>query len=307
MVAPANPAQAVAPIYVLHGRDDYLRRLNLQHTIGRVLGKDPQPVAITRFDGPEAGLADVLDELRTLPLLGPRRLVVVDQADDFVKRHRDALERYLASPSPTGALVLLCDSWPSTTRLARLVQQAGHAVRCEPPPPRQIPPWLVQYAAQHHHKRLAPQVAQNLLDLVGNDLATLCSHLDKLAIYVADAPAITDQDVEDLVGFHRHEKVFGIIDAAEQADLARALGLWHQVLATDRDAPFRAIGGLAWALRRLIQQRQAQTRPARPSRLNAAQLQHHLASLAQADQAVKTGAASIQSVVEKFIVDLCTR
>ncbi len=307
MVAADNASAAPASIYVLHGKDDYLQRMHLQQVVRRVVGEDDQHMALTQFDGPEASLADVLDELRTLPLLAERRVVIVRQADPFIKTHRAALERYLAAPSPTGVLVLLCDSWPSNTRLARRVPQVGEAIECETPPRRRLASWLVDHTARHVGKKLQPATAQKLVDLIGDDsLGKLCSEIDKLATYVGDATHITDNDVENLVGHHRQEKVFGIIDAAERRDLSQALELWQQVLATDRDAPYRAIGGLAWALRRLIDQRGHQSRGA-AKRLNPAQLMEHLARLAEADHTIKTGTGTVQSVVERFIVELCTR
>jgi len=307
MTAASNPSAAPRCVYVLHGRDDYLQRMRLQQVIRRVVGDDDQHMALTQFDGPEVALADVLDELRTMPLLAECRVVIVRQADPFVKNHRAALEQYLAAPSPSGVLVLLCDSWPSNTRLARRVPQVGEAIACDTPPRRRLASWLVGYAGQQCQKELQPPTAQKLVDLVGDDsLGKLCGEIDKLATYVGDATRITDNDVEDLVGHHRQEKVFGIIDAAEQRDLSQAMELWQQVLATDRDAPYRALGGLAWALRRLIDQRSHQPRAA-GGRLDPAQLMEHLARLAEADHTIKTGTGTVQSVVETFIVELCTR
>jgi DNA polymerase III delta subunit len=121
---------------------------------------------------------------------------------------------------------------------------------------------------------------------------------------VGDSKSIGSGDVGELVGFHREEKIFGMIDAAERRDLAGAMNLWQQVLATDRAAPFRAVGGLAWALRRLIEQRGMQHGGGR-GRFNATVLQRQLARLADVDQAAKTGRSTVESAVERFIVELC--
>ena len=305
MVARSDAAETCKPVYVLHGKDGYLRRMHLGRVTKVVLGTDADQMGRTDFDGPEATLSDVLDELRTLPLLAVRRLVVVREAEHFVKRYRSELERYLESPSETGILLLLCESWPRNTRLARAVVRMGEAIGCESPPLQQLPPWLVKYAAGKHGKKLPLATARKLVDLIGNDLGSLCGEVDKLASYVGDAAAISDEDVEELVGFHRQEKVFGIIDAAERGDLARALELWRQVLATDRAAPFRTVGGLAWALRRMAEQRRGQGGRGGRGRFSAPQLEQHLARLADVDQAAKTGSSTVQSAVEEFIVHLC--
>jgi DNA polymerase III delta subunit len=54
------------------------------------------------FDGSDAELAEVLDEVRTFSLLGGRRIVVVSGADPFVSRHRAALEALLRGAGRLG-------------------------------------------------------------------------------------------------------------------------------------------------------------------------------------------------------------
>ena len=80
MVARSDAAETCKPVYVLHGKDAYLRRMHLGRVTKVVLGTDADQMGRTDFDGPEAALSDVLDELRTLPLLAVRRLVVVREA-----------------------------------------------------------------------------------------------------------------------------------------------------------------------------------------------------------------------------------
>ena len=53
----------------------------------------------TALAGKEADLrSSVLDELRTLSMWGDARLVVIDDADDFVSKNRPGLEKYAESP-----------------------------------------------------------------------------------------------------------------------------------------------------------------------------------------------------------------
>ncbi|MEE8296191.1 MAG: hypothetical protein V3R26_00005, partial [Hyphomicrobium sp.] len=102
------------PIYVVHGPEAYLKDHAVADVRQRALGADPDPLAYSHF-GPSASLADVLDELRTLPLLSARRLVVVADADDFIKAHRAPLERYCAQPSTSASLLLICNTFDKRT------------------------------------------------------------------------------------------------------------------------------------------------------------------------------------------------
>src|SRR5947209_3967370 len=97
----------VAQVYVVHGDDLYLKREAISAIVRVVLGEEADEFALRRFEGNAAGLADVMDELRTLPFFARRRLVVVDDADPFVTRTRKELEAYVKSPTTGGVLVLV--------------------------------------------------------------------------------------------------------------------------------------------------------------------------------------------------------
>jgi DNA polymerase-3 subunit delta len=135
MIGPRG-AGAIRPIYALSGDDSFLRR-EATHAIVRAAmdsgeakgdagaDDDEDELGVSRVAGPQAELARVLDEVRTLPFLAPRRVVIVEDADTFVTANRKELEAFAAQPSPTGVLVLSVKSWPSNTKLAKLVEQHG--------------------------------------------------------------------------------------------------------------------------------------------------------------------------------------
>src|SRR5271154_5094573 len=102
------------PVCVLFGDEPFLKRQALAQLRAVVLAGADAEFSSTSFAGPTATLASVLDELGTLAMFGGgRRLVVVDQADDFVSRYRAELERYIEHPRTGGVLVLDVASWPS--------------------------------------------------------------------------------------------------------------------------------------------------------------------------------------------------
>src|SRR5262249_52314564 len=119
------PRTKLQPVYALHGDEDFLKRRALHALRELVLGPEADAFGLSTHAGDRAAFAAVHDELVTLPFLSPRRLVVVENADPFVTRHRAALEKYAAAPAATGVLVLDVKSWPANTRLAKLL--AGDA------------------------------------------------------------------------------------------------------------------------------------------------------------------------------------
>ncbi|MBN1345267.1 MAG: DNA polymerase III subunit delta [Phycisphaerae bacterium] len=299
------------PVYAVYGPDAFLRRQAIDQIAKQVLGEDPPPMARVDVNGPEASLADVLDEVRTLSFLATIRMVVVNDADSFITKHREALERYVAEPCGTGVLVLVASVMNRQWRLTKGVEKVGRLIECKAPPPWERDRWVSTRAKQTYGKAMQPADAQTLVEMVGDDMAQLDAELAKLTIYVGDRPTITAADIEALVGFTRPENIFRMTDALADSNAAMAMRVWRQTLATDNQAGFRAIGGIAWAVRQMISAKSgAAARASRSttraaSRFSLEQLHDMLVQLLAADIASKTGLGTVESAVERFIVRQC--
>jgi DNA polymerase-3 subunit delta len=246
-----NPERVeLKPVYVLVGDEEFLRSAALGAIRDRVLGKDGDELGLTRFDGETVQLADVLDELSMLPFLGSRRLVFVHNADEFISAHREALERYIQKPHRTGVLALAVASWPSNTRLAKMVPQAGVTIDCKSPDSRQIPAWCRHWAKQKYNKRLLGDAASLLVELVPGGLGQLDGELGKLAAYVGERDDIRAQDVDQLVAAGRVDTVWKMLDAAGSGDSATALQLLDSLLGAG-EQPLMIFGAISSQLRKL--------------------------------------------------------
>ena len=133
---------------MVYGNDAFLKRLVLSALKKNALGSDDAGFSRSVFEGEKAVLKDVLDELSTVAMFGGgRRLVVIEDADNFVSLNRAKLEAYAEDPLPTGRLILEVKSWPTSTRLHRIVPRQD----CQSVQTKQAPPdWLVGWARQSH-------------------------------------------------------------------------------------------------------------------------------------------------------------
>jgi len=251
--------KSIYPIYVIFGKDHRRSIDKLQEIIDHVLdGADPQ-TSLNIYEGPDVAARDIFDELRTIPFLSPRRVVVIKQADPFITKYRQQLENYLENPSSTGVLVLQTESFPKNTRLARLVGKIGQALAFEPFKPRELVNYLIKYSAQTSRLTLTQPGAMLLVELAGDDCDLCLGEVDKIISYLADAPAdkrkITPAVVESVVANNRQYNVFNIIDAMLADDTAAALSWLDRMLEQDRNAQFTAVGAFAWNFRRLYNAR----------------------------------------------------
>ena len=86
----AHPGKyPAAAVCVAFGDEAFLQRQVVVELRNAVLGDEGDgDFSLTTFDGDDANLRDVLDELSTVALFGGgKRLVVIEDADAFVTRH----------------------------------------------------------------------------------------------------------------------------------------------------------------------------------------------------------------------------
>lgn len=237
-------------LYVVHGDESFLKREVLRAIRKRVTG-DEGDNASSAHEGDKAQFSEVYDELETMPLFGSRRLVVVEGADPFVSRFRGVLEKKISLLPSTGVLVLEVKSWPSNTRLYKLVGDES-AIACKSPAAFRLPQWCVQWCPARHGKQIANHAAALLVDLVGADMGQLDQEMEKLAIYIGDRARIEPGDVDKLVGQSREENTWKIFDAIGAGRPEEALGIIDRLF-DQGEEPMRLLGAFSLQLRRLAQ------------------------------------------------------
>lgn len=324
-------SQGRPPIFVIFGeeRERKLRLLNA--ALDELLPPDiDRSMALSEYDGARGeeqggpAFAAVADDLRTLSFLADRRVVVVREADTFIQRYRENLERYAAAPAPSGTLVLECRSFPKTTRLYKAIYAAhGRIEECKKLSPRDAIEFVFAEARQRG-KRVDPATANRLVDLIGTEQGMLSNEIEKLSLFVGERPLISNDDVSELVGQTREEKIFAVMDAAYAGDAAEALRRWRHVLATDSSAAFKAIGGMAFTVRKRLEAHRlladglpmGQVAPKvmmwgreadlnrQLRRLPARRLERLLADMADLDARAKTGLRSMDLGIESLLVGI---
>lgn len=239
------------PLYVVYGEEDFLKRQVLQAIRRTVVAEeaDADDQAFSTYPGDRADFAEVLDELATVPFFSSRRLIVVENADPFVTKHRPLLEKKLADLPAANTLVLEVKSWPANTRLAKMVDPA-RSISCKGPPPYKLPQWCTEWAAARYVKKLPGNAAALLVDLVGVEMGLLDQEIAKLAVYVGTKETISVEDVDRLVGRNRAESTWKIFDALGSGQAEQALTLLDRLL-DQGEEPMRMLGAFAFQLRKL--------------------------------------------------------
>ncbi len=99
------------PIVACFGSDDYLRRESIRHW---VQGSGIEEESVRSFEGEEAAWRDVHDQLATRSLFDDMgtRIAIVRNADKFVTKFRESLEKWIESSPGDCTLILEIQTFP---------------------------------------------------------------------------------------------------------------------------------------------------------------------------------------------------
>jgi DNA polymerase-3 subunit delta len=212
-------------IVMLGGEEDSLRLSALSELIAAGSGGDD--FDIEYFSGDNSTPAHWLASCGTSPFLSPRRIAVVRH----LLKSDNAKDLASAKLPETSLLILVADEEYSATDDRKFVPRAAAWQKAVEKvgvvykftiDPKAFDGYLQQAAAESG-KRLTPAAMEAFKEMTSLNLSHALSELEKVVIYVGEAPQITDQDVRELVVPSREYNVFGLIDSIMQGKAGAAL------------------------------------------------------------------------------------
>lgn len=230
-------------LVVLHGKEHFLLTERTRQLTSALEEKHGE-VGVFRFDGETATLAEVLDELRSYGLMQGYKLVIVDEADEFMMRndgeYRRAMERYAAAPVDHATLLLRASAW----RPGNFDKACDAVIKCEELKPEAAAQWCIDRARDEYGVTMKLDAASLLVDRLGVGLVRLDTELAKLGSMV-DAGAVVSRDlVAQMVGKSREEQGWEIQSAVLTGDPGHALAKARELMEVSR-APVEL---LTWSL-----------------------------------------------------------
>lgn len=227
-----------APVYYLHGDDDYLKDGAVRDLLAAAIDAGTRDFNLEQRRAADLDAETLASLLTTPPMLAERRAVVLRDVTTLKKAARAQLDRYLKNPASDTLLLLLS---PMGTKPDAPIANASVSLDFAPLTPERIRRWIAHHATTVLQVDIADDAAQLLQQAVGNDLHLLAAELDKCASYVLGAHDVTasggaramiDVDaVSAVVGVRRGETVTDLLDAVARHDAKTAVNLVGHVLA----------------------------------------------------------------------------
>ncbi len=201
--SPSRPLTAECRVVLLAGPEEFLRT---QHTakVRDLLTEAHGALDVFQFDGEKDDAATILDECRSFGLMSGHKLVIVDNAEQFVKEEtRPLAERYTQAPCEGATLLLRAPTWRSGTKIDAMIDAVGTRIPCVAVDPETAMKWMRVVAQKKHGANLEEKAAWMLVDRFGPDLGRLASEVAKLALGAGPEARITPVLVQQMAAGSR--------------------------------------------------------------------------------------------------------
>jgi DNA polymerase-3 subunit delta len=298
------------PLYLLVGCEGYLRdELAREITDAALRDTLLREFNETTFSLLTGGAQSAIAAAEQLPMMSSRRVV---QIKDFAKvreADEEVLTRYLKNPAPSSVVIFNAPDLDKRRILTKALLDNCLVVDFPALKDGEAMKWIK--ARLRELKITADdQALSDIVTLVGTDVQTLQSELDKLASAAGESKRITLEMVEDLIGRSRELSNFELGDQLLGRNRKAALETLHRLLEGGAES-IMLIGLIASNFHRLALAKDALTRGSAADvfksvpmpffkrdafmntlrRIDANRIAHGLKLIAAADLAIKTSVA----------------
>ena len=307
------------PVYLLQGEDD-VEKAALAAEFTTLVDEGLAAFNVERVhagdwttgDRLAAGVASLVAAVRTLPMMSPRRVVIVLQAEAVIspKRESEAAERaledfsaLLEKPETMTTLVLVAASLDKRTKIYKLVAKHATLVECGSPEDVAGAARWVKARLDKESVDIDPAGARALAALAGfpdrpqnngrtGDLKRLRGEVDRLLLYALGQKKITIDDVRAVAGAAALQDDWAMANAIEDGKTPEALRQLAMMLEGGA-APEQVLGQLGWLVR-------AKFPNAAPESVSGA-----VQSLFRTDHDLKRSGGDPRVLLERLVVELC--
>jgi DNA polymerase III subunit delta len=251
------------PVFLFYGAEEFL--------IAEAVEKFKRQVADPSFnleilDGTTLPLETLSASLRTQPLLGGAKLVVVNDFEVETKE-QDELISFLKAIPPELKVIFCAEAIDKRAKIYKFFVEQGEVVEFKTFAPweqEELLGWIKE-RVQSAGKKISYDAARVLKEITGSNLRLLAGEIAKIITYLGSRPEIAEADVLALAAAGE-TSAFSLMDALRGKDLKSAQILW-QSLQRNKEDVFSLIGLMASQYRIMLQVKSLAGRESDPNKI----------------------------------------
>jgi len=309
------------PIYLLQGEDD-VEKSALAGEFAGLVEEGLRAFNVERLHAGDMttgdrladGVAQLVEAVRTLPMMAPRRVVLVSQAETLLVPKReseaaaralDRLEALIESPEPQATLVFVAAPLDRRVRMWKLLAKHATIVECGVIEDLAAAQQWVRARVAKDGVEIDPAAARLLGELAGfppqarekgprGDVGRLRGEVDRLLLYTLGQKRITVDDARQVAGPKVLQDPWAMTNAIEAGQPAEALRQLALLVEAGGEPPM-ILGQLGWLVRSKF--------PA----IAPGEVTRAIDAVFRTDLDLKRSAGDARILLERLVVELCAR
>ncbi len=216
-----------APLYLIHGEEGYYIDA-LVREFEAMVPEGDRDFDLTTLYAPEIDSAKVVENAcRRYPMLGPRQVVILKEAQavnaDFLK----PLAAYASKPTPSTVLCVCFRGAKAKGAEFLKGVKAGGGVIFEALKVKEAQiPTVVSAFIKERGLSVDPKALLMLCDFVGTDLSRLYNEVAKLTVTLGQGAMVTPEAVERNIGISKEYNSFELTRALAERNMPKVMAIY---------------------------------------------------------------------------------
>jgi DNA polymerase III subunit delta len=289
-------AGETGPLYMLVGADE-VEKSAVAGEFVHLVEEGLQAFNVDRVYGGDTKIDALIDHANTLPMMAPRRIVLILEAEKLLIPKRESkaaeadqerLEAFIRQPPPHATVVFVCGPLDMRRRAVKLLVKEAQMVDCGTIEDAADAERWVKTRAAREKIPLDAGAVRALIDRAGLSIVRLRGGLERVALYAMGQAVITADDVKETVPPGPEQQAdFGIANAIRRNDAREALRELARALEAGA-VPVMVMGQLRVAAEKLP-----------PTRVKEA-----IDAVFRTDLALKSSGGEPRILLERLVVEL---
>jgi len=220
------------PVYYFYGEEDYRKTEAARFLLKQFLPDEQQVLNAVRLTAGKADFEGICAEISSLPMLGERRFISIDEIQKLTPTQQKKLASLLAHPIPEMVIVLSSPAVRTPKKNSAFFRDIGKIGE---------PVFFGRLSGQTARLKIESQLKSAgftydaeavalLLDLTGGDFGGLTGELEKLSLSAESGSHIGVEQVKIMASSYQEYNIFELIDFVAAHKIDRALAVYNDLI-----------------------------------------------------------------------------
>ena len=252
--------KTLASIYLMTGPEKYIGNQVEKKIIESLIPKGLESLNLTVYTDKNIDISEMIANCQTLPLMSPKRMIIVRESVDLVKlknkKDEEALIDYFSKPNEMTLLLIYWEKPDKRRKLYKSIEKNGTILDFQKLNARELSSWIkdrIRESGKNIKKQVMEILIERSMYLINENktIEVIDNEIDQLIDYAGERKEITKEDILLILPQPIEDGIFKLIDYGMTGQKDQALLMLSQFY-LQGESPFGVFSLLIRQIRQLI-------------------------------------------------------